>query len=88
MRCHIAEQLQPKSQIDPRRILPLLKKMFSAKTIHLRLCWDSNPAKTLGLPAKITHLISGLNEAQVLCVSVQKEFSKRQSGSHKVNLLI
>ena len=41
--------------------------------------WDSNPAKTHGLLTEITHLISGLNEAQVLDVSSQKEFSERQS---------
>ena len=41
-------------------------------------CWDSNPAKTHGLPVEITHLVSGLNEAQVLDVSLQKEFSERQ----------
>ena len=28
---------------------------------------------------EITHLVSGLNEAQVLYVSAQKEFSERQS---------
>ena len=59
--------------------------MFSgAETMHLRLglepmCRDSNPAKTHGLPTEITHLVSGLNEAQVLDVSLQKEFSERQS---------
>ena len=37
------------------------------------------PAKTHGLPTEITHLVSGLNEAQVLDVSSQKEFSERQS---------
>jgi len=35
--------------------------------------WDLNPAQTYGLPAEITHLISGLNEVQVLDVSLQKE---------------
>ena len=40
---------------------------------------DSNPAKTHSLPTEITHLVSGLNEAQVLDVSSQKEFSERQS---------
>ena len=33
----------------------------------------------LSLPAEITHLLSGLNEAQVLDVSLQKEFSETQS---------
>ena len=28
---------------------------------------------------EITHLVSGLNEAQVLYISAQKEFSERQS---------
>ena len=41
--------------------------------------WDSNRAKTHSLPTEITHLVSGLNEAQVLDVSSQKEFSERQS---------
>ena len=40
---------------------------------------DSNWAKTHSLPTEITHLVSGLNEAQVLDVSSQKEFSERQS---------
>ena len=40
---------------------------------------DSNPAKTHSLPTEIIHLVSGLNEAQVLDVSSQKEFSEKQS---------
>ena len=48
--------------------------------------WDSNPwglgsnpAKTqLSLPTEITDLVSGPNEALVLDVSLQKEFSERQ----------
>ena len=40
---------------------------------------DSNPGKTHSLPTEITHLVSGLNEAQFLDVSSQKEFSERQS---------
>ena len=28
--------------------------------------WDSNPAKTHSLPTEITHLVSGLNDSQVL----------------------
>ena len=50
------------------------------ETVELRLGleptrWDSNPAKTHigtlthGLLTEITHLVSGLNEAQVLDVS-------------------
>ena len=31
--------------------------------------WDSNLAKTQGILTEITHLVSGLNEAQVLDVS-------------------
>ena len=54
------------------------------ETIYLRLglepmCWDSNPAKTHGLPTEIIDLVLGPNEAQVLDVSSQKEFSERQS---------
>ena len=56
----------------------------TAETVHLRLGLeptfrDSNLAKTYSLPTEITHLVSGLNEAQVQ-VSLQKEFSERQSG--------
>ena len=56
-----------------------------AETVHLRLGLeptrqDSNLAKTHGLPTEIIHLVSGLNEAQVLDVSSQKEFSERQSN--------
>ena len=47
--------------------------------------WDLNPcgcnlnsAKTHGLPTEITDLVSGPNEAQVLDVSSQKEFSERK----------
>ena len=38
-----------------------------------------NSVKTHSLPTEIMHLISGLNEAQVLDVSLQKEFSETQS---------
>ena len=37
-------------------------------------------AKTYNLPTKITCLVSGPNEAQVLDVSSQKGFKVRQSG--------
>ena len=40
---------------------------------------DLNPATTNSLPNEITHLVSGLNEAQVLDISLQKEFSEKQS---------
>ena len=47
--------------------------------------WDLNPcgqdlnlAKTHSLPTEITDLVSEPNEAQVLDVSSQKEFSERQ----------
>ena len=43
--------------------------------------WDSDPAQTHSLPTEITHLVSGLNEAQVLDVSSQKEFSEKQSDT-------
>ena len=36
-------------------------------------------AKTHSVATEITHLVSGPNEAQVLNVSSQKEFSERQS---------
>ena len=52
------------------------------------------PAKTLietwphGVLIRITHLVSGWTEAQVLCFSVQNKFSKRQSDRHEVGLLL
>ena len=52
-------------------------------TWQLKLCtsvWDLN------LLAEITHLVSGLNEAQVLDVSSHKEFSERQSDRYEVDL--
>ena len=48
--------------------------------------WDLNLAKTHSLPTEITHLVSGLNEAQVLDVSSQKELSGRQSDRLEVDL--
>ena len=41
--------------------------------------WDSNPVKTPSLPTEIIHLASAFNEAQFLDVSLQKEFSEKQS---------
>ena len=41
--------------------------------------WDLNLAKTHGLPTSIAHLASGPNEAQILNVSLQKEFNESQS---------
>ena len=43
------------------------------------MSWVLNPAKTYSLPTGITDLASGPNEAQVLDVSSQREFSERQS---------
>ena len=48
-----------------------------AHTFPLKPCdsdWDSNP-----WCSEIPHQVSGLNEAQFLNVSLQKEFSERQS---------
>ena len=39
-----------------------------------------------GLFIRITHLVSGLTEDQVLCVSEQKEFSERQSDRLEMDL--
>ena len=39
----------------------------------------SDGTPTHSLPTETTQLVSGLNEAQVLHVSAQKEFSERQS---------
>ena len=44
--------------------------------------WDLNPVLI-----RITHLVPGLIEVQVLCVSVQKEFSK-QSDREEIDFLI
>ena len=41
--------------------------------------WDLNPAQRHGFPTEIIDLVSGPNVAQVLDVSLQKEFSKRQN---------
>ena len=55
---------------------------------------DLNLAKTLfgtpthGLLIRVTHLVSGLTEAQVLYISALKEFSERQSDRQEVDLLI
>ena len=54
---------------DDRRMLPFM---------IVKLCnsdWVLNP----WLLIEISYLISGLKEAQVLYVSLQKEFSERQS---------
>ena len=79
----------------PNHFLP--NHFLGVETMQLRLgleptCWDSSPAKTQigtwthGLLTEITHLVSGLNEAQVLNVSSQKEFSERQSDKEEVDL--
>ena len=47
---------------------------------------DSNPAKAHGLLTEITHLVSGLKEAQVLDVSSQKEFSDKVIGKKRIYL--
>ena len=54
----------------------LAKTQFGTLNLHDQ---DSNTAKTQGLPTKTRHLVSGLNEAQVIEVSLQKKFSERQS---------
>ena len=41
---------------------------------------------THGLLTEIIHLVSGLNKAQFLDVSLQKEFSERQSDREEVDL--
>ena len=55
--------------------------------------WDLNPcgqdlnlAKTHSLPTEITDLVSEPNEAQVLDVSSQKEFSERVIGNKWIYL--
>ena len=46
---------------------------------------NANLAKT-HLPSEIKHLVSAFNEAQVLDVSSQKEFSERQSDRGDMDL--
>ena len=41
---------------------------------------------THGLLAEITYLVSGLNEAQVLDVALQKDISETHSGMQEVDL--
>ena len=59
-----------------------------SETVQLRLDLNpragtrTQPKPRLGLEpllVEITHLVSGLNEAQVLYVSSQKEFTERQN---------
>ena len=68
----------------------VVKDPDSGENVNLRLgldpmCRGSDPAKTLletwthNLLLRITHLVSGHTEAQDLCVSLQKEFSEKQS---------
>ena len=60
-------------------ILDVLLKLFSSNWDLNPHAWDLNPAKTHSLP---TDHRPGFrcNEAQVFDVSLQKEFSERQSG--------
>ena len=48
--------------------------------------WDSNPAKTHSLPTEIIYLASAFNEAQFFNISLQKEFSEKQSDRQEVVL--
>ena len=56
------------------KLIILGKSWPPSETMQLR--WDVNPR----LLIEITHLLSGLNEAQVLDVSSQREFSERQNN--------
>ena len=63
----------------------LTHQALGIQTETTQLRWDMNPTKTeIGtrtpcLLIEMAHVASGLNEAQVLYVSAQKEFSKWQS---------
>ena len=46
--------------------------------------WDLNPQSFI----RITLLMSGLTEAQVLCGSEQKEFGERQGDRQEVDINI
>ena len=66
---------------------------WTNETIHFSLvlepmCLDLNLTKIHGLTIMVTHLVSGVNEAYVLDVSSQKEFSERQSDRQEFDLLI
>lgn len=55
-----------------------------------QLRWDLNPhssTQTHCLFIENANLVSGLTEVQVLYVSEQKEFSRRQSDRKEVDLL-
>lgn len=71
----------------------------NSETIHFRLglelmCRNLNPTKTLcGIPIhdlliRITHLVSRATEAQVPCVPVQREFSKRQNDRQETVVVV
>ena len=84
---HLRLGLEPMCRTQTRPKLRLgVEHMWLGRKPGQNPDWDLNPcsrvsnlAKIYSFPTEITHLVSGLNEAQVLDVSSQKEFSERQS---------
>ena len=70
------------TQTWPKPCLGLKPTWLGLKPSQNPVC-DLNPQSLI----RITHLMSGLTEAQVLCVSEQKGFSKRQGDRQEVDLL-
>ena len=74
--------LSPSPRTESYSLECHLSGICRGETLKLRLGLEPS------LLTKITHLVSGLNEPQAVYVSVQKEFSKRQSDRQEVDLLI
>ena len=68
----MAPRFLRKTFLGPKAYL-VFKSIYTGETKEkVKPCtsdWDLNLAKTHSLPAEITHLVSGLNEVQVLDVS-------------------
>ena len=77
------------TQTRPKPCLGLKPTWLGLKPTWLGLKPSQNPVCDLNPQSliRITHLMSGLTEAQVLCVSEQKGFSKRQGDRQEVDLL-
>ena len=56
-------------------------------TYDLHLARTHTGIRTHNFLMRTTHLVSGLTKVQVLCVSAQKEFSKRQSDRREIDTL-
>ena len=68
----------------------MIRKGLLEEVKLMTLATRTQPEARLGLEpmiflVRITHLVLGLTEAQVFCVSVQKEFNKRQSDRQEID---